>query len=790
MDPMTESTPRSKSVPPRRAPDGEKNGNGAGSEKTGEKPAATAAGKTQSIDLAAELTSIATGVREQFQVGKRVLSFQEYLALYAEEPARQGRDASRYLRDMFEFYGTVDVDKPWGKRKRFVLFDLPFAEPSTRRERLVGQEDVQAEIHRILANFGREGRPNKLILLHGPNGSSKSTIAACLMRALENYSTTDEGALYRFHWVFPSAKTIKTRIGFGENGEEGLASDASFAHLDEELIDARLNNEIRDHPLFLIPLERRRDVIERALSAKGITEPPPDWLLRGRLAHKSQQVFEALLSNYRGDLAQVLRHVSVERYFISRRYRVGAVTIGPQMSVDAGERQITADRSLAALPAALQSITLYDAVGELIDAAGGLLEYSDLLKRPIDAYKYLQLSIETGEVSLQHQNVQLNAVLIGSANEVHLNALREHPEWASFRGRLELVRTGYLRSYVEEQQIYDSQIAPHIRRHVAPHATFVAAFFAVLTRMRKPNPERFEKNLAPVAATLTAIEKADLYSKGLIPERFDTEATKLLRVSIEEVYEESRSYPIYEGRVGASPRELKTVLLDAAQSPNFQCLSPLAVLDELEELAARTGEYEWLQQDPMPGGYHETKEFRDACKVRLLDAWEDEMRAASGLVEERSYHDLFARYVLNVSTWVKGEKIRNAHTQQYEDPDPTTMQQVEQLLGMRGDATEFRRAIMSGIAAWSIDHPGEKIENERVFPQHIKKLKETAFAERKKTIADICRFVITLVQEEGKGLDAAQKRSAQGALDRLIAMGYCRFCARDAASGLLRWRYN
>ena len=72
--------------------------------------------------------------------------------------------------------------------------------------------------------------------------------------------------------------------------------------------------------------------------------------------------------------------MQVERYFISRRYRVGAVTIGPQLTVDAGERQITADRSLAALPTSLQAITLYEANGELVDAAGGVLEFSDLLE--------------------------------------------------------------------------------------------------------------------------------------------------------------------------------------------------------------------------------------------------------------------------------------------------------------------------------------------------------------------------------------------------------------------------
>src|SRR5678815_4641919 len=118
------------------------------------------------------------------------------------------------------------------------------------------------------------------------------------------------------------------------------------------------------------------------------------------------------------------------------------------MSVDAAERQLTMDRSLASLPASLQAVTLYEAKGELIDSAGGVLEFSDLLKRPLDAFKYLQLSIETGEVALTQQNVLLNCVMMGSANELHLDAFREHPEFASFRGRLELIRTPYLLSLI------------------------------------------------------------------------------------------------------------------------------------------------------------------------------------------------------------------------------------------------------------------------------------------------------------------------------------------------------
>jgi serine protein kinase len=734
----------------------------------------------------AQLDKIATTVESRFKEGRRVLSFQEYLELFASDPSRFARDAARYMRDMFDFYGTTQIERPWGALTRFKLFDLPWESEGHRRDALVGQEEVQGEIYRVLSNFAQEGRPNKLVLLHGPNGSSKSTVAACMMRALEHYSSTDQGALYRFHWVFPSQKTIRGSIGFGGPRAAG-AVGTSYAHLDEDQIDARLFIEIRDHPLFLLPVPQRRELLDE-LYPKG--QRPPDWLLRGRLSHKSQQVYEALLSSYKGSLGEVLRHVQVERYFISQRYRTGAVTIGPQMSVDAGERQITADRSVASLPTSLKATTLFEAYGELIEAAGGLLEFSDLLKRPLDAFKYLQISIETGEASLQQQSVQLNCVMMGSANEVHLGAFREHPEFASFRGRLEMVRAPYLRSFLEEKAIYDAQIAPQVQRHVAPHATEIAAMFASLTRMRKPNPDRYPRPIATVVSSLTALEKMDLFTWGVPPERLDAEAQKLLKANIAEIYKESDVYPIYEGRIGASPREMRTVLLDAGQSKKYKCLSPLAVLSELDELCERVAEYEWLQEEQLAGGYHDHKAFREAVRGRLLDAWEAEMRVASGLVSETQYAELFDKYVAHVGVWVKKEKVRNRVTGAYEDPDERMMSEVEALLGVKGDPAEYRRGLISAIAAWAIDHPGEKVDNAVVFVMQTKKLRDAVFAERRKQIALLARDVMLVLSEQLAGMTEDRKSAARAATDRLKQVyGYCDDCAKDTASSLVRWRY-
>ena len=60
--------------------------------------------------------------------------------------------------------------------------------------------------------------------------------------------------------------------------------------------------------------------------------------------------------------------------------------------------------------------------------------------------------------------------------------------------------------------------------------------------------------------------------------------------------------------MGASAREIKSILFDAAQNPEFPCLSPLAALRELEEFVKRVSEYEFLKQD-VKDGFHDASEF-------------------------------------------------------------------------------------------------------------------------------------------------------------------------------------
>ncbi len=170
-----------------------------------------------------DLGRIAATVRDRFEAQKRVLSFEEYLDRVYEHPARHTRDAAalppRLLRPLRHRTNGASRGARCGAFDCSIRGFEAGERRRRRRDHLVGQEALQ-EVGSTgsLENFVREGRANRLMLLHGPNGSAKTTFAACLMRALEHYSTHDDGALYRFCWIFPRGRDGKT-IGFGSLDE-------------------------------------------------------------------------------------------------------------------------------------------------------------------------------------------------------------------------------------------------------------------------------------------------------------------------------------------------------------------------------------------------------------------------------------------------------------------------------------------------------------------------------------------------------------------------------------------
>ncbi|HEX4423437.1 MAG TPA: hypothetical protein VH165_36260 [Kofleriaceae bacterium] len=742
------------------------------------------------------LSELGDSVRADFTRNRRVLSFAEYLNLVVAEPMRQLRSSTQYMVDCFEHYGSSMVAYPWGEVRRFHLFDAPWAHGE---DRLFGQEPVQNAVYRVLRSFVQDGRPNKLILLHGPNGSAKSTFIRCFGRGLENYSTLEEGALYRFSWIFPTQKHTRGGIGFGGNAEAMPDSIDSFAYLPDDVVDARLGDELRDHPLLLVPHDERQRLIDRLLAdqiagTKAAAFNVSDYLRQGALSPKNRAIYDALLASYHGDYIQVLRHVRVERFEISHRYRTGWVTVEPQLSVDATERQVTADRTLSALPPSLQSVSLHEYGGELVGANRGMIEYDDLLKRPLEHYKYLLTTVERAALSMTSTTLFLDLAFLGSCNDIHLAAFREIPDFQSFKGRIELVRVPFILDVRHEEALYQERLreaAGH--RHVAPHTAYVAALWAVLSRMRKPQIERFPSTLAEVIGKLSPLDKAELYATGQVPRELPPDRARELAAHVKDLWHESDTYPIYEGRVGASPREMQGVLLAAASSGvgRYDYVSPMAVLDEIVELCKQVSLYEFLRQDVQPGGYHDHKKLVDVARGRLFDKIDDEVRAAVGLVEESEYGRVFDRYITHVMHAIKKEKVRNAQTGRTDEPDEGMMKEVERTLEISGRPDDFRQGLIAKIGAWSLDHRGQKPVMSEIFSDLLRKLRDAYFERHKKTIAKGIGDLVKLLSGNEGSLAGDARTRADSALQMLVEKyGYSRESARDLVGALASLRYR
>ncbi len=716
--------------------------------------------------------------RDRFVAEKTLLGFSEYLEVFAADPARQARDAATYLRDVFLHYGTETVERPYGTFTRYRLFDVPFDSGQTG---LIGQERVQEQVFGALSDFVREGRISKLILLHGPNGSAKSSFIGCVMRALEDYSQQAEGAMYTFNWVFPANKLGKGNIGFSGGGSlEGLDT---FAHLEPTDIDARLRTETRDHPLLLLPRPARRELLRDALG----DAPLPLTLTEGELSPKARQIFDALLRAYRGDLKQVLKHVQVERFYVSRRYRQACVTIDPQMRADAGVRQVTADRSLGSLPASLHNVNLYEPMGDLVEANRGIIEFNDLLKRPIEAFKYLLSTCETGTVRLDTMNLYLDTVFIGSCNAKHLTAFKEAPDFASFKARIELVQVPYLLDYETERQIYAEQLSgPSVQKTAAPHTDQVAALWGVLTRLQRPEAEDYPEAMREIIGNLSPLDKARLYGDGTLPEGLARDLANTLRSLVPALHRESQSFERYEGRFGASPRELKGALLSAARASKGPCLSPIALFTQLEALCEQKSIYDFLRLKP-DGDYHQPEAYVGLLREWYLGLVEEELHQAMGLVDRVATKDLFDRYLDNVTHYVRREKRLNSITGRYEDPDEKLMSDVEGRLEEEGDKADFRAGVMHRIAAWRMDHPDAEMDFAHIFRDYLGKLNDAFYAEKRKQADRVKKDLLTFLVDGPERLEEDARARAEATLQALeVDFGYCHECAIEVVGFALK----
>lgn len=724
---------------------------------------------------------------QENQHHQEVLSFEAYMELFEKDPRRESRPTFEYLNDMLNYFG---VDKEGA-------YSL-FTKDHQDCQKVFGQKKVQESIVQNLINFQEEGFNNRFILLVGPNGSSKSSIVRKIMKGAEDYSETEEGALFSFSWIFPIDNYIKGSLGLSREVNSTSRDLLSYADLEDKEISAILPSELKDHPLLLVPKEYRQKILEDKLQdfPEFLDHVKKSYLYQGDLSKKNRMIYDALLKNYKGKHNEVLKHIRVERIKISKRYSASAVTIEPQIHVDARMQQITMDKRLASLPPSLQSLNLFQLSGEVVLANRGILEFSDLLKRPLDTYKYLLTTMETGNVNLGGIVTELDIFFIGTSNEVHLAAFKQHPDFNSFKGRFNFIRVPYLLNYKDETKIYEEMIhGLQDKVNFEPHSLKALCLFAVMTRLRSSQTKNFDdKKLATIVSNMNPLEKALFLAKGTLPEKLDSESKQILTNGKEEFSSEFESENLYEGKFGISPRDIKKIIYKL--SSYHKQVTFIEIIEYLQKLILKKNDYDFLNMTPQ-GDFHHPSRFIALVKEHSVKLFDQELRESLGLVDERSYEDYIKRYIENVNALIKGEKVKNTITARFETVDDYFIKEFESNIGLKEKVETYRSHLISKLGAYFLDNPGKSITYCSVFPELVISLQESFRKEQKKVIENVAKNIVFFEAEvsdnEASGdSPLSQKHRAQIQLivDNLQSKyGYSLFGAISVLKFLIKEQY-
>ena len=140
------------------------------------------------------------GMVEKWQTGHSSVvahwtgTFQEYLDLVKSKP-KISRNAYQRMFDMIVESGTEEYIDFKKQIIRYKFFD---DKENNGKDAVFGLDVQLMKLVNVLkaAALGY-GTEKRVILLHGPVGSAKSTICRRLKKGLEAYSKTDQGAMFK-----------------------------------------------------------------------------------------------------------------------------------------------------------------------------------------------------------------------------------------------------------------------------------------------------------------------------------------------------------------------------------------------------------------------------------------------------------------------------------------------------------------------------------------------------------------------------------------------------------------
>src|SRR5262245_42647493 len=243
--------------------------------------------------------------REQFQALHWEGNFDDYLDVVAREP-RVVRNSFQRLYDLIISFGMKESSDGKETLRNYTFFSDPLGEG---RDAVFGLTRPLMDLVNNLksAAFGY-GVEKRVLLLHGPVGSSKSTIVRQLKRGLEWYSRQKEGAAYSFQW----------KVAEGE------------------LVPCPRNEE----PLHLLAPKAREQIVAEV--TKGV-DLGFQLRVEGELCPFCRHYYAMFLAEAKGDETRVLERIQVRRVIISEKDRAGIGTFQPKDEKNQDSTELTGD---------------------------------------------------------------------------------------------------------------------------------------------------------------------------------------------------------------------------------------------------------------------------------------------------------------------------------------------------------------------------------------------------------------------------------------------------------------
>ena len=632
-----------------------------------------AAKKTESGKKRSELRgvisrSVDAGVRQALHWQG---TFDDYLDIVTENPA-VARNAYQRLYDMILHFGSDTYKELREEISRYKFFSDPV---SDGKDAVFGLDKALMRLVDVLrsAAYGY-GTEKRILLLHGPVGSAKSTIARLLKKGLEHYSRTDEGAMYTFGW---------------------------------ELDDGIHWCPMHEEPLKLVPQEARAAVLER-INAKCQDHRPVR--IDGDLDPFCRKTFNDLMEKHGHDLDKVLSHVVVRRLVLSEKDRRGIGTFQPKDEKNQDSTELTGDinyRKIAEYGSDSDP-RAFNFDGELNIANRGLCEFIEVLKLDVAfLYDLLGASQEHSIKPKKFSQTDIDEVILGHTNEPEYKKLQGNEMMEAFRDRTIKIDVPYNTRLANEIAIYEKDFSgdriSHI--HIAPHTIEVAAMWAILTRLEESKK-----------AGLQLMQKMKLYNGKQVP-GFTEDSVR-----------EMRDQHPREGMTGISPRYIQDKISNALVSKSAQeqkCVNPFMVMNELE---AGLAHHSLINDEETKKRYRELLEM---VKEEYEDILKGEVQRAIS-ADEDSISRLCSNYIENVRAYTQHEKVRNRYTGKDEEPDERLMRAIEEKIDIpESRKDDFRQEIMNYIGALALD--GEKFEY-KTNPRLHKALELKLFEDQRDTI--------------------------------------------------------